>query len=348
MKVLALAYYPVDKKDNIVDPNVDFGALSTLRSYLTLQKAGNLHKFIKDWTKRQIQMGIRSINEASRFRAYKNSSAKPSVNLSLAAIYNFYDPLPYDNTIHRDGKYFMDSMPLLNGVAVCDWVDNKNVREVWIMKVTNRLDWVHPEFVLSGKYTPRPSDWNRDVVPQCKNSYNVVIHDIDRWDLFMHVWYHSLEAKMRLIDDVLYRKFQGPCAGNGNYSCYPQGNPNQFLLSRCGNCHNAPNARKEYDIVNTTPSNSDCRDWNPDGNGKLGTGFGEIAPVSCADWGCLGDHTIESNETVNYIIWNLQNMPGWGNTITYKGQKLRDWWDIYGDWDGVKSRAETFIQPKQN
>lgn len=97
----------------------------------------------------------------------------------------------------------------------------------------------------------------------------------------------------------------------------------------CGTVHNAPNARHEYDRWNTEPNQTDCMDWNPDGLGALST-------VSCSNWGCAWN-SIFDNPVNNYSIWHWQNMPGRNNGKAYGGDRLRNWWDIHGNWDEVRA-----------
>ena len=37
-----------------------------------------------------------------------------------------------------------------------------------------------------------------------------------------------------------------------------------------------------------------------------------------------------NNPSLNFMIWNWQNLPGINNTKTYQGKQLRNLWDIYG------------------
>jgi hypothetical protein len=110
--------------------------------------------------------------------------------------------------------------------------------------------------------------------------------------------------------------------------------PTVAKRARCGNVHNAPNARSEYDRDNTAAAYSDCMDWNPDG-------LGTVSPISCQNWinGCGKPDTdasyIFDNSVINYTTWHWQNMPGRNNTKTYQGQPLRNWWDVHGDFDGI-------------
>lgn len=134
--------------------------------------------------------------------------------------------------------------------------------------------------------------------------------------------------------------------------------PAQAKIARCGTVHNAPNAREEYDRSNTTPNLTDCMEWNPD---ILVPSSAKLFPISCdsnalsdpADptskwgWGCGKDGRdltsyIFDNAELNYTKWHWQNMPGRNNSKSYQGKKLRNWWDIHGDFDGVMSGSNGY------
>lgn len=86
----------------------------------------------------------------------------------------------------------------------------------------------------------------------------------------------------------------------------------------CGNVHNPPNARFEYDRVNTQVVKSDCRSWKPNGSGVK-------EDLSCDFWGCSTD---------GYLKWWMQNIPGIGNDLVgVDGQKIPNWWVYIADPD---------------
>lgn len=126
-----------------------------------------------------------------------------------------------------------------------------------------------------------------------------------------------MEAELDVVDRVLFRDiFQGPV--------HPQ---TSGEIGRCGSVHNPPNARWEYHQDNSQPSKSDCLDWNPDGLGKLSL-------ISCKNWGC-NYKSDSDNPALNYMVWNWQNLPGKDSNKIYKGNKLRNFWAIHGNFDIV-------------
>jgi hypothetical protein len=166
-------------------------------------------------------------------------------------------------------------------------------------------------------------------MPLCTSTYVVYTFNYARGtgEAFEN-WGHQMEAQLEAvdIDDIFRSKFQGPN--------YPQ---TEGVIGRCGDVHNPPNARFEYDRGNPNPQSSDCLDWNPD---SLGT----LSEISCKNWGC--DQISDSdNPPLNYMIWNWQNLPGINNPKEYQGKQLRNWWDIYGDFDGTMANSRRLTLP---
>ena len=106
---------------------------------------------------------------------------------------------------------------------------------------------------------------------------------------------------------------------NGNWILIPSSN------RRCGSINWPPNGEKENDWSNTKYFDSDCMDWNPDGNITE-------TPINCTMWNC--------NRKDYFIFW-MQNLPGTDNNLTYNGSRLRNWWDFIGNFnDAMKEKAD--------
>jgi hypothetical protein len=107
-----------------------------------------------------------------------------------------------------------------------------------------------------------------------------------------------------------------------------------FVPGRCGDTHNPPNSRHDYDYENFAPVASDCEDWKPQG--------GAQTQISAARWGDIpynwpngvapeGGARVEAQY---YIYWR-QNIPGRENLIQdARGEYMTNWWQFVGDWDG--------------
>lgn len=120
---------------------------------------------------------------------------------------------------------------------------------------------------------------------------------------------HHLETIFRHFRSE-YASFSDEAAGELYFPAYRG--------DSCGTIHNPPNARFEYDRVNTADFQSDCRNWKPDGTGIKET-------LNCNAWGCTAS---------SWEIWWMQNMPGLGNTLyDSSGRKIPNWWVFIGDPD---------------
>ncbi|MCI5180833.1 MAG: hypothetical protein D3911_16235 [Candidatus Electrothrix sp. AW3_4] len=97
---------------------------------------------------------------------------------------------------------------------------------------------------------------------------------------------------------------------------------------RCGWGHFPPNADKAYDYSSEKIVLSDIEDWTPDGSGN----FKEI---SADRWGKV--------EADWHLLW-MQSLPGRNNKLTYKNQKLRNWWSFIGDWDKAVTNGYQLVK----
>jgi len=321
--VLVLRMMPIDASGNVVDPNA--------------QPQSSSLEDIRSSMRRQQITAKAALEDASRFHGYKDPLAKPSIRYSIVEEIESIAAIPYVPSPRPNffSEQYIDYRQLMNSVSICDYVDYANVREVWLFKASARPGFRHDESKMAGPYGDISNSWRINEMPVCQHSYRVYTHDYERDDLFLHVWGHQLEAELDALDYSLAEQFLSPCDDPTGYSCYPLANKKAKKFARCGNIHNAPNAHNEYDITNPVEISSDCMDWQPDQ-------IGPLSSVSCSLWGCAGDYSIESNATVNYTKWLLQNMPGRGNKISMpsRGAKLRNWWDVHGDFDRVIGNYE--------
>lgn len=316
MGVLVLKYFPLDDKGSI-DVSVTG---DVAEPYEVVKKR-------TDDVTNQLKI---SLEKSTTYLGYKNPNAKPALRYHIVDTKEYQKEAPFDPNTRR-----MLYNKIMKEHNMCDYVDNKGVREVWIWAYQgpsvfpNPEDPTNPDNKLSylgiwestmstptGVFAANGADEN---MPVCQKTYFVYTFNYSRYTAeALESWGHQIEAEMDAIDKTLFRdKFMGPP--------YPQSS-NQ--IGRCGSVHNPPNAREEYDRNNPTPQKSDCLDWNPD---SLGT----LSDISCNLWGCEDKDPISDNAALNYQIWMFQNMPGRGNTKTYQGKPLRNWWDIHGDFDNV-------------
>lgn len=275
-----------------------------------------------------------SLEKATRYLGYKDSSADSSLRYTIVDTKEHTEKVPIKPNGTR--VTYPDYNKVMQDHNICDYVNNKNVREVWLWAYQgpNKPDTNQPylgidESKMSGPHGDISNSWRFNDMPVCAHTYRVLTFNYGRGTAeAIHSWGHQMEAELDVIDATLFRgKYQGVN--------HPQANGQ---TGRCGSVHNPPNARFEYDYANSNSWQSDCLDWNPDLQGQPSN-------ISCQSWTC--DHNGDiSNPELIYHIWYWQNLPGRGNTKTYQGKNMRNWWDVHGDFDNVMATSRTlFLAP---
>lgn len=319
LKVLVLKYFPLTADGQNIDIAVtgDVGDPYTLIRQRTIDITSNLKI---------------ALEKATRYLGYQDLTAQPALTYQILDTKEYTQAVP----MLTDGTRRPNYNAIMTTHNICDWVDNKGVREVWLWAYQGPTypGSSYPylgisESKMAGPYGDISNSWRTNDMPTCLNTYRVYTFNYGRWTAeALESWGHQMEAELDAIDWTLFRKkFQGPN--------YPQ---TLGVNGRCGSVHNPPNARWEYDSANSTPQSSDCLDWNPD---SLGT----LSSVSCLNWGCQEKNQLNDNPGLNYMIWNWQNLPGRNNTKTYEGQPLRNWWDVHGDFDKVMGQDRSLFLP---
>ncbi len=311
MKVLVLKYFPLTADGQNIDINVTGdvgGSYSTVRQQ-TIDVTNNLAS---------------DLGKATKYLGYKDSTAQSALTYSISDTKEYTQGVPFDPTTRRP-LYTQ----ILTSNNICDYVDNKGVSEVWMWAYQGPnnpafggLPYLAiSESKMSGPFGDISNSYRGDDMPHCVHTYRLYTYNYGRGTAeALESWGHQMEAEVSTIDNHLFRDlWQGPN--------YPQ---TLGVVGRCGSVHNPPNATGEYDRGNPNPWNSDCLDWNPDGQGAL-------SQISCANWGCSPD------PARSYMIWNWQNLPGRNNNKTYQGSKLRNFWDIHGNWDNVMATDRTLL-----
>jgi len=307
MKVLVLKYFPLtnDRKNIDIATTGDVGV-----SYSEIRL--NTETITKNLAE--------ALNKASIYLGYKNSLAVSSLSYKIIDTKVFEQGVPMLNNGSRKPDYY--TIMLNNNI--CNYVENQGVSEVWLWAYqgpvypgANAAYLSISESKMAGPFGDISNSWREDNMPKCSKTYRVYTFNYGRGTAeAMESWGHQFEAELRAVDNNLLNLFQGPN--------YPQ-TLNQ--VGRCGSVHNPPNARSEYDRANRTSQKSDCLDWNADS-------IGATTEISCINWGCE-DKGDSYNASLNYMIWNWQNLPGENNDKTFQGKKLRNWWVIHGDFDNV-------------
>lgn len=214
---------------------------------------------------------------------------------------------------------YPDHYAMLNPRNICDWVDNKGVRDVWVwMYHTSSLAPIESNMAMGrtssaffnhGTYGDISNSHQRDDLPVCRSTY--VVYEFNYTGdpgLAIHDYGHQREALFHWADSQLFDKFVNP------YGASAAG------VRACGNVHYPPNGATEYGYLNSTQVSSRCSDWRPDGSGAS-------ALVGCDAWGCSG------NPHLQYLVWWAQRAPGRGTSLTYGGLRVRNWNELLADFD---------------
>ena len=268
--------------------------------------------------------GLAFMENASRYKGYKNSSVVSSIGPVILDEIEYLEPIPV--ALSSDGNTSpTNKTAYLNRANVCDYVDNRGVREVWVWMYHSDVVYPVESNMAMGRNIEDLWNYNGygDVsnsrqlndLPICDNTYTVYEFNYGRGlGEMIEDFAHQIERLLSYADDTLFSKFVG---WTGSY----------INDSGCGSVHYTPNSRREHGWYNRTEVLSSCEDWKPDGSGtkKL---------VSCETWGGSG---CPDDGGAAWKKWWMQNIPGRDNGLSYNGAGLRNWWDFLGDFDEALS-----------
>ena len=274
-----------------------------------------------------MQNTITKLGEGSKYYGYKNLTAIPSLNYYVYEKKEFLEPIP----ISSQFKPFADHMKILSDLNICDYVDNKGVKQVWVYMYhntnVNRYPLIAPiESNMAGPYGDISNSYRQPDLPVCNKTYVVIDYNYGRGiseALENHC--HQFEAVFNYVDKTLFwDNFVGGVNSN-----------NTIINPGCGWTHTPPNGIGHYSWNLKREVLSDCEDWNPDRTG-------EKKLISCVTWageGCGND------PGTTFKVWWMQNIPGKNNNLYSDNKKLRDWWEFIGDFDKAMSKGKNFIEP---
>ncbi len=329
MKVLSLRYFPVDSSQAS-------GSAQLLDATTSAVPAGTTVDSMRARVDDLRNQMIGALTEATKYHGYKDSNAVSALQYSILDEKEFLKPIPKSTQFVPTADHFK----VLNGTDstiginnICDYVENKGVKEVWIW-MYHTYDATHTNGVApaesnmapktGGQFgTPGYQDLSNsdqvDDLPRCAKTYSVFDLNYNR-GTSLHGFGHHLERVMTYADPDLWKKFTTPDA----------------TLGHCGLVHWPPNERigdhnNEYIYNSTTEVWSDCQNWRPEG--------GQGENVSCVSWiaACASVQNAEFIEQKEHIWW-MQNIPGVNNGLSVAGIPMRSWWDVVGDFDNFPSK----------
>jgi hypothetical protein len=321
--VLVLSYFPDEDNDGRLDSSItgideDINVMKDKVQSLTVEL-------------------INALNTGSTYHAYKKPSA-PSLNYFVFESKEFIKPLPLSDfeVPWNPGIYRPDYFKILSEIDICDYVDNKGVKEVWIwgyhygkiepVESDMAMGYVSRNFWNHGSYGDVSNSEQTNDLPVCDNTYTLFNYNYGRGlaeAIESHT--HQIEAVLKYVDyELFWNKFVNP---------YGQPKPNR---NHCGWTHYPPNGVHDYDWWNTNIVLSDCENWKPDNSG-------EVEEVNCATWYSkyYGTSECKDDGGIAFKIWWMQNIPGKDNELYDNGKKLRNWWEFIGDFDDAIQKGKS-------
>jgi hypothetical protein len=284
--VLVLRYFPVTADGKQIDIGVTSNVDATLAE-------------IKAKCDRMTREAASALMEGSRFRAYKNEQARPSLEYEVLETIDYLEAMPHHP--RKQGK--ADYIKILERANIRDWVEKRGVKEVWIWGYHSKELSPWESNMASPLGDVSNSDRDRRDLPVFDRTYTVYHYNYEReTSEAVHNHIHQIEAIMRRHGGELWKTFEGT--------------PDNW---RCGNCHFPPNGRRDYDWTNREYVESDIEDWRP-------VGFGEKQRINCDKW---------DGDSLKWFIYWMRSIPGRDNGLDQNGKKLTNWWVFLGDYDAA-------------
>ncbi|MFA8343028.1 MAG: hypothetical protein ACEPO8_08685 [Rhodothermaceae bacterium] len=311
--VVVVKYFPADGE------NLDVKATGDVSGSLTEIKT-KVNGITKDLAK--------TLEEASRFRAYKNQEAKPSLTYKVVKEYEFFEALPtYDKEGHS--APMTDYNEIVKRINGQDWVDNKGVKEIWVWGYHGGVVDLWESNMASPTGDVSNSDRDENDLPIYKSTYTLYHYNYGRSlseTIENHM--HQIEAVLNHVDgrdDTDPEKwnellFWGKYVGSDK--------SHKIINPGCGWAHYPPNGERDYDWKNQTYVMSDIEDWKPDGTGKKTKMNSDRWNSSSIDW---------------FVFW-MQSLPGHNNGLKHKGKELHNWWIFIGDYDNAVKNKYSLVK----
>jgi hypothetical protein len=346
--VLALGYYPPDPQDPKLLDGEETGWGQNAQIY------GRTIAFWEEKTQQMINQGLILVNESTRYHGYKDPYAPQFLNYRVIDYKKYYQAIPKgyplggNNTRPNYGE-------ILRNLNICDYVDNKGVKEVWMYGYHNENGIEPDESKMSSNYgdisNANPKDEDIDPqyrMPICNNSYvlyNFTYQPDGIPGNNLHNRGHQIENIINFADEnyrwpanehntegsLYWDDFSEYVTKNSPF-VDQNGNRIAEHISSCGNIHYSPNwnNRKTDQYIYTIEkiSNFDCESWNPDPSKTVYT------QGNCSKWGC---------SDLGFYKWYMQNIPGYNNGIVYQGQKMRNWWEAMYDFNAFIDRGRSLF-----
>ncbi|MBN2364899.1 MAG: hypothetical protein EH225_01970 [Calditrichaeota bacterium] len=300
--VVVVKFFPVEGDSIDIEKTGDWGRGLEYTRHKTDSITQRLVEFLED---------------ASRYRAYRNPEAKPSLDYSIVKTFEFLEPLPVKKSVFRKTP-FTDYNAIMEKINGKYWIEEESVKEIWLWGYHGGK--VHLwESNMAGPYGDvSNSSRDEDDLPVYSSTYTFYHYNYQRGlSEAVEDHMHQIEAVLNYVDGrddtpkdewdqlLFWGKFVGSDASH------------KIIHPGAGWAHYPPNAERDYDWANPTFVESDIEDWKPDGSGRK-------KKMNCERWNC--------NSLDWFKLW-MQSLPGRDNGLEYQGKSLRNWWIFVGAWD---------------
>ena len=352
IKVLVLEYFPLSASNtaNLDGVETGWGSDATVN--------GRTVKFWEQATTDMITSAVPVLNEGSRYHGYKDPTAIAFLNYQVIDTRKFYTPIPRgvaldtqpDGTVSRRPYYSQ----ILTNVNTCNYVNNLGVQEVWMYGYHSKYI-VPDESRMSSKYGDISNSYPKEEtlatqykMPRCAKAYTLYNFTYQpgggaAMGNTIHNRIHQIENMIPFAEGK-YPPSSTTIPGStfwGDFSEYVQDTTSRASYrSSCGNAHYPPNWQNaktdayRYDLK--TLGRFNCETWNPDDTKTT------YITAGCERWGCTD---------VGFYKYFMQNIPGYNNGIVFNGQPMKNWWEIFYDFEAFidhgRSLYGTSIIPGQ-
>ena len=353
IKVLDITYVPLlDTNTGVIDHTVVGDSLKD--------------KLAVDLLSRLDFVGIRlaeDLTKSTKYHGYSKPENSSYIKFSVYKKIRYFESLPIGIRYYKQDPneivYRPDYIKVLERENICDYVDNKGVREVWLwgyhfgkiepaesnmsMGLNDKLYWNRSGY---GDYSNSEST---NDLPVCSNTY--VLYNY-RYDMSystyrpLHNHIHQLEILLIALSgtkqETLYPKnfFINRFVGYSENQLF--GRPIDYPY--CGTAHWTSNGTKP--ITSTSPGDhynfssldykdSNCENWDPE--------VINLAPINCKNWAGDNCGVDKDEDGRRYHMWWMQSLAGKGNKAFYNGYKVMNWWDAYLDFGEVRRKGEQMI-----
>jgi hypothetical protein len=300
-----------------------------------------------------------ALEEGSRYHAYSDSTAHPSLGYRLVDYITVYEKTPAGGlgwtcgTPSQYPVYKADYHSIFERFDVQHYVNDLGVKEIWFWSggfdcnypsydpdVHDPSDFrMYAESNMSSPVTGdiSNSDRNGGDLPVYDHTYIVYGYNFRRSQAEAlenhghqneHMWTYA-NCLQDGNDDLFWRDFVGQ--EDGRTILCPWPGVGTFITGRAGWTHMPPNTTQNYDWCNPAWVASDIEDWRPDKSGQT-------TLVSCSTWNDMvfpwpGGGGFPGQTQSQWFIYWWQSVPGYGAHIPYGIDEITNWWSFIGAWD---------------